>query len=180
MCDPNGNWPIWSKKWMKKFSSTVKSVASKVLKLKEDVDNFDMENEDVSKVYASNYFSAYKGALVIRHSIEPLSSWSLGQVIALKRYSNMTENEPQTRLLNHEYGHILQEREYGIKKYSLMIFVPSASYCAFSKLFPEYKENYYSMPWEYDADIRGEVNRDHAGWSDTLRTFYFTLWGEGE
>lgn len=34
----------------------------------------------------------------------------------------------------------------------------------------------YNMPWEYDADIRGEVNREHAKWAHIVHKWY---WKEG-
>ena len=36
--------------------------------------------------------------------------------------------------------------------------------------------NYYNMPWEYDADSRSKVNRgDSPTWAEPIRDKYFEL-----
>ncbi len=142
-------------------------------KLEEDWENFDINNSDVNKVYDATYISAYKGVPVIRYTSEELTSWALNGVIVLNH--NLDEGEYfRKRNLDHEYGHILQERELGKQKYLEYIFLPSATSHILYETFPELKQYYYDMPWEYDADIRGGVTRSHADWAEGLSKLYFS------
>lgn len=61
--------------------------------------------------------------------------------------------------LNHEYGHILQERAYGKIKYFKDVALPSVSFNILSRIFPQLKPYYFKTPWESDADVRGGVVR---------------------
>ena len=80
-------------------------------------------------------------------------------------------------MLRHEYGHILQEREYGETKYLLIVAMPSVTYNLISRGNKAASDNYYNMPWEYDADIRGNVNRPHAVWAQPFSVVYFGVLG---
>ena len=128
-------------------------------------------NESETAVLNAEQFAFYKGALVIRHSNDFLTSWSLFGVVFLNT------NVKSSETLKHEYGHYLQEKQYGTVKYISAIFIPSATYNGLSRLFPDLNYNYYNMPWEYDADKRGNVNRDHASWSDSFADGYFAIQG---
>ena len=119
-------------------------------------------------LYAEDY-AFYKGSLVVRHSDDFLTSWSLFGVIFLNTDVKSSET------LKHEYGHFLQERQYGSIKYISTVFYPSATYNGLSRLFPSLNHNYYNMPWEYDADMRGDVNRSHASWSGIISDIYFAV-----
>jgi hypothetical protein len=77
--------------------------------------------------------------------------------------------------LKHEYGHFLQEQAYGPQKYITAVFAPSATYNLLSRRFSSLNSNYYNMPWEYNADIRGGVNRGYASWSKIISTVYFGM-----
>ena len=126
-------------------------------------------NESETIVLNAERFAFYKGAIVLRHSNDFLTSWSLFGIIFLNR--NVSSEET----LKHEYGHYLQEREYGCVKYISAVFVPSATYNLLSRYSTSLSANYYNMPWEYNADIRGDVNREHATWSETVSTVYFII-----
>ena len=145
-----------------------------------DAWNYDEDNTDPEKVYASNYFSSYNGTLVIRHSSEHLTSWALFDVIWLNHDLDPNEEDPfnqdHINTLNHEYGHILQEKEFGTKKYIGVVFVPSATYNLLSRYSDSLRDNYHNMPWEYDADMRGGVNRGYAPWAQTVSNIYWAVW----
>ena len=69
--------------------------------------------------------------------------------------------------LDHESGHLMQEREFGTLKYLGVVAVPSMI-CNLLARNPDswFDENYYNMPWEYGADMRGGVVReDRASWA---------------
>ena len=39
------------------------------------------------------------------------------------------------------------------------------------------KRNYYNMPWEYDADVQGGVNRGgYSRWADPVSKIYMGIW----
>ena len=126
-------------------------------------------NRDETIVLQAEKYAFYKGALVVRHSSDFLTSWSLFGVIFLNR------NVSSAETLKHEYGHFLQEQEFGCGKYISAVFIPSAAYNLLSRKNPVLNDNYYNMPWEYDADIRGGAQRDHAPWSETISTAYFEI-----
>ena len=158
MTDASGHWPQWISDindWVN--DNIIDPAKSFFNDIAEDFNNYDKNNEDVDKVYKANYFSSYKGTLVIRHSNDYLTSWSVLGTIFLNHKEDERSNEYRRNYLNHEYGHILQEQELGTGKYLIGIFLPSAIYNAFNRNDP----NYYNMPWEYDADMRGGVTRSN-------------------
>ena len=82
----------------------------------------------------------------------------------------------QISTLNHEYGHTLQCKELGLEKYLLSVFIPSMIYNLASRNNKTLNDNYYNMPWEYDADLRGGVTRSGTPpWATTVRDFYFDI-----
>ena len=128
-------------------------------------------NSSEEVVLNTEDYAFYKGALVVRHSSDFLTSWSLFGVIFLNRSVHDGET------LKHEYGHYLQEKQYGTVKYITAIFIPSTVYNGFSRLSPVLNYNYYNMPWEYDADKRGGVNREHASWTAEFAAGYYAIQG---
>ena len=130
-----------------------------------------INNEDEQVVLDSEYFAFYKGTLVIRHSSDFLTSGSLFGVIFLN-----TEDVDETTV-HHEYGHALQERELGTMKYMAAVFIPSAAYNLAARENPTLDTNYYDMPWEYDADARGNATRNHSPWAGKLAEIYFAILG---
>lgn len=91
----------------------------------------------------------------------------------------MNRNTPEDKykqILDHEYGHILQEKELGTGLYFAAVAPPSVS-CNYIPVLNKYPaEYYYSLPWEYDADMRGGVDRgDYQPWAGKYREKYFDL-----
>ena len=138
--------------------------------IEKTVDFLTNSNEEV--VLEAEHFAFYKGALVVYHSSEYLTSWAWGGVIFLNRDSR------NKTTLAHEYGHILREREYGTVKYTFSVFLPSSIYNIASRYNSTLYNNYYNMPWEYDAEVNGEVNRayNYAEWAPDIRECYFLIW----
>ena len=145
-----------------------KAASEKVIE--NEIAFFTNTSEEV--VLEAEYFAFYKGALVVYHSSEYLTSWAWGGVIFLNR-----DSKNQTTLA-HEYGHILREREYGTVKYTFSVFLPSTSYNIASRFNSTLRDNYYNMPWEYDAEVNGKVNRayKYADWAPILWEIYFEIW----
>ena len=70
----------------------------------------------------------------------------------------------------------MQEKELGPIDYAMQVFIPSVTYNVLSRNSSELSTYYYSMPWEYNADLRGGVVRNHAEWAGDLADMYFSLW----
>jgi hypothetical protein len=139
----------------------------------EDFANFDSDNSDVSKVYESNYFSSYNGALVVRHSSDFLTSWAIGNTIFLNHSEDSGTPTQRGNTLNHEYGHVLQCQDLGFIGFMGKAAIPSLVYNVLSRDSDVLLNNYYNMPWEYDADRRGGVNRGYAHWAASATDNYF-------
>ena len=159
---------------------TIENAPAPIANFARDIKNYDKNNTDVEKVYESNYFSSYKGTTIIRHSSDFLTSWGIGNMIFLNHSedplagSSIGSNQIST--LNHEHGHTQQCDELGLGKYILFVAIPSMAYNLASRDNKTLNDNYYNMPWEYDADLRGGVTRNNvASWAPTIRDFYFNL-----
>ena len=159
---------------------TIENAPAPIANFARDIKNYDKNNTDVEKVYESNYFSSYKGTTIIRHSSDFLTSWGIGNMIFLNHSedplagSSIGSNQLST--LNHEHGHTQQCDELGLGKYILFVAIPSMAYNLASRDNKTLNDNYYNMPWEYDADLRGGVTRNNvASWAPTIRDFYFNL-----
>lgn len=117
--------------------------------MQEDYNNYNRNNTDENVVYKAHYFSGYKGAIVIKHSIGD-SSFSIDGTIFLNRNHCGTNSE----VIKHEYGHFLQQNEIGALYY-IRIAIPSM--LNFYKFDPNNVGPYYRQKWELDVDVRGGV-----------------------
>ena len=145
----------------------------------DDVSTFDFFNTDINKVYKARFFSAYRGSIVIRHDISFLTSWGINGTIWLNHNLDQLTMIQKENTLNHEYGHICQEKKMGRIKYIAAVFIPSATYNVISRFDSTLEAHYYDMPWENDADRRGRVNRaEKAPWANLISDIYLKLWGE--
>ena len=89
-------------------------------KLIADIKNFNLKNCSEKIVLESNYFSAYRGRLVLRTRFK--RSGSLG-ILFISRYANRRKS-PEDEI-RHEYGHTKQLKYLGVMKYILCIGFPS-------------------------------------------------------
>ena len=115
-------------------------------KILEDVKNANILNNDEDKVIDSNYFSFYRGQLVVREdwSITNRRSFSFGIM-----FLNYSETDQKT--VQHEWGHfvhLLLTANPG--EYLLVVGLPSINTKG---------SDYYSKPWERVADCLGGVDR---------------------
>lgn len=135
--------------------------------IKHDISGFDLNNTDETIVLESNYFSFYKGSLVIRHSIPNTTSCAIFYTIFLNK------NENKITTVQHEWGHTQQERMLGTPMYISRVVIPSV-YGYFNTPYNEY----YSQPWEYTADVLGGVNRNGYGYSISIeKAMEYLSWG---
>jgi hypothetical protein len=123
-------------------------------KVKEDIENFNIFNDDPEVALDSNYFSCYKGILVIRTDLKRSGSFG---VIFLTHESNGRDNPAD--IVRHEYGHVIQLLQLGVINYALCIGIPSAGKWGDD----DYYGDYYNKPFEVTADIYGGVqSRSHT------------------
>lgn len=76
--------------------------------------------------------------------------------------------------VRHEYGHFLQYQKIGVVKYTIGVGVPSLI-CFWSGV--DYG-TYYSLPWEYGAELYGGVMREeykYGKYANTVHAVYWTL-----
>ncbi len=119
-----------------------------LFRLLEDIENFSLSNENETIVLQSNYFSYYKGSLVIKHSLPDTSCGIFGVIL-------LNHNEYRINVVKHEWGHNQQEKQLVTIPYIFLIVIPSLN-GYFNKV-----DDYYSQPWEYSADILGGVKRNY-------------------
>lgn len=149
------------------------SILDIIIKLKEDLDNFDWNNQDPSKVKNANFFSMYRGVPVLYMPKEIVdSAFSLG-IIVVGEGNKLETNSYFKDMLDHEYGHTLQLKEYKLIPYIFNFALPSRNNYLLDKegLLPY--PSYYDAPWEFDADVRGGVVRTTDPLAEVWRDLYF-------
>ena len=125
----------------------------------------DQKEQQVLNTLKGQGITYYNGALVVNFSSSFLSSFSIANVIFLESSQHYIDT------LRHEHGHIQQQREFGAMKYLFLVFIPSATYNLISRHDSTLASCYYSMPWEYDADMRSNIQRaGHKSWAKKLVT----------
>ena len=108
--------------------------------------------DDPNIVLQAEYFGMYKDTLVIKTEIMDQNvGFSLG-VILVGKNSNSTD------LIKHEYGHRVHLSQIGLSDYIFYVVLPSVI-CYNAEV--EYAD-YYSLPWEFVADVLGDVSRDNG------------------
>ena len=150
MVDAFGNWPIWIEKaviWV--IDRLIRAQADVLYDVLEDIQNYDKNNQSEEKALESNYFSCYKGELVIRTNLDRSGYFG---AIFLSRNAN-GEESPEDEV-RHEYGHSIQMKQLGVVKYALCIGLPS-----WQKWGTGY---YYDKPFEVTADILGDVRNQKS------------------
>ncbi|MBQ7362814.1 MAG: RHS repeat-associated core domain-containing protein [Clostridia bacterium] len=153
--DPTGNLPIniiLSKKIIEKISNLssriVSFVDTVVNTIKTDISNYDIENSDEQKVLDATLFSAYKGTVVIKLSGEYVFSYGV-IVIGMDYWADVNT-------VKHEYGHKVQLDNMGIFDYTKNVAIPSVT-ANIAQRIGKLPFDYYSSPWESEADYYGGV-----------------------
>ena len=112
----------------------------------------------------------YKDKMVIKSDLMDGNGMSYGAIFLA---SNITsENPGGENLLKHEYGHTVQMQEMGILGYTAYVAIPSV--ISFGLDSAELLQcEYYSLPQEYGADIRGGVQgRQYDSWAPMTYFIY--------
>ena len=133
--------------WRMKVFAKIKMIFQNI---KQDIKNFNRDNADEHKVLDAHYFSAYKRVFVLKAPIG-YSGASYGIILVGNKVKDV-------KLVKHEYGHYLQLKQNGILRYTKEVAIPSV------RANIKYRKgklggNYYSLPWEAEADRLGGVQR---------------------
>ena len=121
------------------------------------MNSFDIANQSERAVLDANYFSAYKGHLVVKIP-DSRHSFSYGII-------GLGKNGTNADFVRHEYGHTVQLDEFGPIGYLFAVAIPSVinNYLTNAGVV---SASYYDAPWEAPADRYGGVVRDEsAPWS---------------
>lgn len=117
-----------------------------------------VRNTDEQVVLKAKHFAFYRGRLVVRHSLRGRTSCAILGMIFLNR-RELPGNPESIETVKHEYGHTVQESILGLCRYVKYIALPSMR----SRDVPY--EEYYSLPWEYTADLLGQVCRSGGNYA---------------
>ena len=123
-------------------------------KIKQDRVNADKLCDDESKTLSCNVFSYYKGVRFLKVPFR-MNACSFGMIFWGKREPCSGCEAEET--LRHEYGHYLQYKKLGFFKYVRFVAAPSLK--GYFGGVPY--NSYYSQPWEYEADVLGNVMRQN-------------------
>jgi len=111
--------------------------------------NFSLHNSSEAVVLESNFFSGYKGRLVVRLAGLGGRSFSMGTLFIKP---GLDRDKPSDiNVVKHEYGHAVQLNQLGLASYIWRIGIPSVS----SK---QTGREYYDQLWEVTADVLGGVD----------------------
>ena len=121
------------------------------------------------EVTISSPITFYKGVPVIY--IPGSSSFTFGVIFMGK--------EGGENLLRHEYGHIIQLKNLGVKNYYKYVVKPSVDRYKKTKKGINSEiynwDTYYSTPWEYQADQYGGAARQYQPWAKESSERYWYM-----
>ena len=144
-----------------------------------DIANFDPNNTDERVALDAKVFSMYKEKLVLKLPIGA-NAFSLGAIFLGDEVGSAKYIE-QEQTVQHEYGHTQQLEQLGLQDYLLLVAIPSvtANVLDRMRMLPY---DYYSSPWEYEADLSGGVvsqelqsnlySRDYESWAGAVNLSY--------
>ena len=110
--------------------------------------------------------STYKRVKIVRTPTET-RSFSFGLIFLGK---DLKPDEFGVHTLRHEYGHIVQLKKLGVVDYTYYVVIPSLIGAATSEQ-GKLTVDYYSLPWEFEADIYGQV-RGRGGYDAEVLEWY--------
>ena len=146
MVDSSGNWPEWIENAISWVNENIIQPSVKFVEnIVEDINNYDTNNQSEEVVFSSNYFSNYKGILVIKTHFS--SSFSFG-------FIGLSTLQQQTNVLKHEYGHAIQMKNMGIGNYTINVAIPSITINILDRN-EKLPYDYYTYPWEAEANKLG-------------------------
>ena len=152
LSDEAGDWPSWNdiKSVFKKATdwvdnNIIQPVAGFFEDVVDDFNNYDSNNLSEDIVFSSNYFSNYKGAVVVKTPFD--ASFSFG-------FIGLSKMQQNSNTLKHEYGHTVQLENMGMGNYIANVAVPSITINILSRQ-GKLPYDYYSYPWEAEANKLG-------------------------
>ena len=174
-CDPCGTcihrWDFWNdcqKCGGKTAKDKINAVVNSCKAMYNIMDAY-VNNTDPNVVYNGGFLTFYKGAPVLRLPFE-MTGFSFGVIVLGSQYQN---NKSGINTLMHEYGHVQQLKERGIIGYTAFIALPSIGGNLANRM-DILPWEYYSSPWEYEADILGGVDRgNYETWASTVNSIIY-------
>ena len=110
--------------------------------------------------------SLYKGIKIVRTPTET-QSFSFGIIFLGK---DLKADAFGVYTLRHEYGHTIQLEKLGVVDYTRWVVIPSLTGAAISNS-GSLNVDYYSLPWEFEADVYGHV-RGRGGYEPEVLEWY--------
>jgi len=167
MSDSSGHWPQWMKNaanWVN--NNIIQPVVCVIKDVAEDIKNYDLNNQSEENVFKSNYFSNYKGALVVKTPFD--ASFSFG-------FIGLSTQQQNTNTLKHEYGHTVQMENMGVGSYIVDVAVPSVAINILDRQ-GKLPYDYYSYPWEAEANKLGESSLSQCWKASLPQGAYNSFW----
>ena len=128
-------------------------------------------NTDPKAALDGKGITFYNGVPVIHLPFE-LTPFSFGVIVL---GSKITSNDYGIQMLNHEYGHTLQLKKYGVVSYTCTIAIPSVI-CNRLDKYSMLPWDYYSSPWEFEADqLAGVTRTSYESWANDISSIYSIL-----
>ncbi|MBO5014497.1 MAG: RHS repeat-associated core domain-containing protein, partial [Bacteroidaceae bacterium] len=110
----------------------------------------------------------YKDVPVIRTSILGDSGFSFGGILL---GADIQATNSGVRIIRHEYGHTVQLGELGFIGYTYFVVAPSVYFYNLDRA-GVLGVHYYSLPWEYEADMYGNV-QGRTGYAQQADQAYY-------
>ena len=128
-------------------------------------------NDSETVVLNAKYVAFYKGRVVVKLPIGTDAA-SFG-IIFLGQ--DVAKRNDAVETVQHEYGHTKQLLRMGPLVYATCVAAPSVN-CNLLDRIGWLKYDYYSFPWDYEADKYGGVNRgNYESWADIAMNIYKTF-----
>lgn len=122
-------------------------------------------NENEEAVLYAEHYAFYKGALVIKIPAMGSNAFSAGVIL-------MGSDAIGASMVRHEYGHFVHLSQIGWDSYLVNVVFPSL--VGFWSNVP--MDEYYSQPWEYIAEILGNVERTNYTYAPYANEQAFIYW----
>ena len=172
--NPINRFDISGGSWLSDAWNDVKNKASEVwdwaaTKATEIYDYVTNTNEQV--VLDAKFIAFYKGKMAVKLPIGSNAA-SFGVMFIGNDVKNRSD---AIDTIKHEYGHTKQFDKMGLVNYTMQVAIPSVTCNLLDRqgLLPY---DYYSSPWEYQADMYGGVNRgNYTSWAASASTTYTIL-----
>lgn len=131
-----------------------------------DFDSYDSNNQSENVVFSSNYFSNYKGKLVVKIPFD--ASFSFG-------FIGLSTQQQDINTLKHEYGHTVQMTNMGAGSYIFDVVIPSVTINILDRK-GKLPYDYFSYPWEAEANKLGGATLSQ-GWKPLFpQGEYMSYW----